>query len=194
MIGYVTLGTNDRVRGAAFYDAIAAELGVRRMMENEQFIAWGTPGGGAGIGLTRPLTATRQLSGTGSWSHWRQGTERKLIGCMQSRSLMGAPMKARRTSVFLASMPAISVTPTATSSTRSSWRLLQTEALPKRPRMRRGRWPKRKRSQMRFRTLRSSSCHRASRPAYLMTAQQTSLSPLVRPRRPDRAPPRSTLA
>ena len=26
MIGYVTLGTNDRVRGAAFYDAIAAEL------------------------------------------------------------------------------------------------------------------------------------------------------------------------
>ena len=28
MIGYVTLGTNDLARGAAFYDAIAAEMGV----------------------------------------------------------------------------------------------------------------------------------------------------------------------
>jgi catechol 2,3-dioxygenase-like lactoylglutathione lyase family enzyme len=65
MIGYVTLGTNDRVRGAAFYDAIAAELGVRRMMENEQFIAWGTPGGGAGIGLTRPFDGKAATVGNG---------------------------------------------------------------------------------------------------------------------------------
>ena len=55
MIGYVTLGTNDRERGARFYDAIAAELGTSRVMENEQFIAWGAPGGGPGIGLTRPF-------------------------------------------------------------------------------------------------------------------------------------------
>jgi predicted lactoylglutathione lyase len=55
MIGYVTLGTNDLARGAAFYDALCGAFGVARMMENEQFIARGTPGGGAGIGLTKPF-------------------------------------------------------------------------------------------------------------------------------------------
>src|SRR5690606_34589958 len=55
MIGYVTLGTNDLARAAAFYDAIAAELETPRMMEYESFIAWGKEGGGAGIGLTKPF-------------------------------------------------------------------------------------------------------------------------------------------
>lgn len=39
MIGYVTVGTNDLERAAKFYDAIAAELGVGRMMDFETFIA-----------------------------------------------------------------------------------------------------------------------------------------------------------
>lgn len=55
MIGYVTLGTNDLARGAVFYDAMFKELGAGRMMEFETFIAWGNPGGGAGIGLTQPF-------------------------------------------------------------------------------------------------------------------------------------------
>jgi catechol 2,3-dioxygenase-like lactoylglutathione lyase family enzyme len=33
MIGYVTLGTNDLPRATAFYDALLAEMGVKRMME-----------------------------------------------------------------------------------------------------------------------------------------------------------------
>jgi catechol 2,3-dioxygenase-like lactoylglutathione lyase family enzyme len=41
MIGYVTLGTNDLQRAAAFYDAIAKEMGVARFMETDSFIAWG---------------------------------------------------------------------------------------------------------------------------------------------------------
>ena len=65
MIGYVTLGTNNLARNAAFYDAIAAEMGVDRMMENEQFIAWGEPGGGAGIGLTRPFDGAPATAGNG---------------------------------------------------------------------------------------------------------------------------------
>jgi hypothetical protein len=52
MVGYVTLGTNDLARGAKFYDALAKELGVGRM--TERYIAWGIPGGGAGLGLTLP--------------------------------------------------------------------------------------------------------------------------------------------
>jgi catechol 2,3-dioxygenase-like lactoylglutathione lyase family enzyme len=65
MIGYVTLGTNDLQRGAKFYDAIAKELGVGRMMETERFIAWGTPGGGAGVGLTLPFDGTPATVGNG---------------------------------------------------------------------------------------------------------------------------------
>lgn len=65
MIGYVTLGTNDRERGVKFYDAVCGELGVGRMMEEDQFIAWGTPGGGAGIGLTRPFDGNPATVGNG---------------------------------------------------------------------------------------------------------------------------------
>jgi catechol 2,3-dioxygenase-like lactoylglutathione lyase family enzyme len=65
MIGYVTLGTNDLPRAAKFYDAIAAELGTGRMMEFDGFIAWGTPGGGAGIGLTKPFDGNPPSVGNG---------------------------------------------------------------------------------------------------------------------------------
>ena len=65
MIGYVTLGTNDLARGAKFYDAIAKELGVGRMMDTATFIAWGKPGGGAGIGLTRPFDGQAATVGNG---------------------------------------------------------------------------------------------------------------------------------
>ncbi|MEQ1542304.1 MAG: VOC family protein [Novosphingobium sp.] len=65
MIGYVTLGTNDLPRAAKFYDALAAELGTGRMMEYETFIAWGTPGGGAGIGLTKPFDGQAATVGNG---------------------------------------------------------------------------------------------------------------------------------
>jgi predicted lactoylglutathione lyase len=65
MIGYVTLGTNDLKRAAEFYDAIAAELGTKRMMEYETFIAWGEPGGAAGIGLTKPFDGNTATVGNG---------------------------------------------------------------------------------------------------------------------------------
>ena len=65
MIGYVTLGTNDRERSAAFYDAVCGALGISRMMENEEYIGWGVPGGGAGIGLTRPFDGNPASVGNG---------------------------------------------------------------------------------------------------------------------------------
>lgn len=65
MIGYVTLGTNDLQRGAMFYDAIGKELGVGRMMEFDTFIAWGAPGGAAGIGLTKPFNGETATVGNG---------------------------------------------------------------------------------------------------------------------------------
>ena len=65
MIGYVTLGTNDLARAAKFYDAIAAELDTPRMMEFDGFIAWGKPGGAAGIGLTKPYDGNPATVGNG---------------------------------------------------------------------------------------------------------------------------------
>jgi predicted lactoylglutathione lyase len=65
MIGYVTLGTNDLARAAKFYDALAAELGTKRMMESDTFIAWGEPGGGAGVGLTKPYDGKAATVGNG---------------------------------------------------------------------------------------------------------------------------------
>lgn len=65
MIGYVTLGTNDLPRAAAFYDLIAAHFGVGRMMDTEAFIAWGEWGGGAGIGLTKPFDGQPATVGNG---------------------------------------------------------------------------------------------------------------------------------
>jgi predicted lactoylglutathione lyase len=65
MIGYVTLGTNDLARAAKFYDAIAAELDTSRMMDYDGFIAWGKPGGSAGIGLTKPFDGNPATVGNG---------------------------------------------------------------------------------------------------------------------------------
>ncbi|MBB4615862.1 VOC family protein [Novosphingobium taihuense] len=65
MIGYVTVGTSDLARAAKFYDAIAAEMGVGRMMEFETGIAWGAPGGGAGIGAMAPFDGQPATVGNG---------------------------------------------------------------------------------------------------------------------------------
>ena len=66
MIGYVTLGTSDLARAAVFYDAIAAELDTPRMMEFDGFIAWGKPGGAAGVGLTKPFDGNPASVGNGA--------------------------------------------------------------------------------------------------------------------------------
>lgn len=65
MIGYVTLGTTDLPRAAKFYDAIAAELGTGRMMEFPTGIAWGTPGGAAGVCLMAPHDGNAATVGNG---------------------------------------------------------------------------------------------------------------------------------
>jgi catechol 2,3-dioxygenase-like lactoylglutathione lyase family enzyme len=62
MIGYVTLGTNDLPRAAKFYDAI----GIKRMMDFDTFIAWGEPGGGAGVALTKPFDGKPANVGNGT--------------------------------------------------------------------------------------------------------------------------------
>lgn len=65
MIGYVTLGTNDLPRAAAFYDALLAEVGGKRFMEMDTFIAWMGPSNMGGIGLTKPFDGNPATVGNG---------------------------------------------------------------------------------------------------------------------------------
>lgn len=64
MIGYVTLGTNDIGRGAAFYDALLGPMGVKRIMDFGTFIAWGKPGQPA-LALTLPYDKKPATVGNG---------------------------------------------------------------------------------------------------------------------------------
>ena len=65
MIGYVTVGTNDLERAAAFYDALFAEMGVGRMMEEDSFIAWNGIGDGAGLAASKPFDGKPATVGNG---------------------------------------------------------------------------------------------------------------------------------
>jgi len=65
MIGYVTLGTNDLPRAAAFYDELLKVLGAGRFMEEEQFIAWAVAPDKPAISVTKPHDGNAATVGNG---------------------------------------------------------------------------------------------------------------------------------
>jgi catechol 2,3-dioxygenase-like lactoylglutathione lyase family enzyme len=65
MVGYATLGTNDPERAQAFYDALLALLGAKRLMEIESFVLWGTALDAAGLALTKPYDGNPASVGNG---------------------------------------------------------------------------------------------------------------------------------
>ena len=65
MIGYVTLGTNDMARGAAFYDALLGELGAKRLMDFDTFKVWGTSLAKPGVALAKPYDGNSATVGNG---------------------------------------------------------------------------------------------------------------------------------
>ena len=66
MIGYVTLGTNDLPRAAAFYDELLGLLGAKRFMEFETFIAWSAHPDKPGLAATRPYDGNPATVGNGT--------------------------------------------------------------------------------------------------------------------------------
>ncbi len=64
MISYVTLGTNDFERAAKFYDALLADVGAKRLMENERIILWGSPGA-ALLAVCKPFDGKAASIGNG---------------------------------------------------------------------------------------------------------------------------------
>lgn len=65
MIGYVTLGTNDLARGAAFYDQLLEEIGAKRFMEEDTFIAWATDPTQPALSITKPFDGQPATVGNG---------------------------------------------------------------------------------------------------------------------------------
>ncbi len=65
MVGYTTLGTNDFERGAAFYDALLASVGAKRLMEFEGFVVWGTSLDQACLALAKPYDKAPASVGNG---------------------------------------------------------------------------------------------------------------------------------
>jgi predicted lactoylglutathione lyase len=66
MIGYITLGTNDLTRATAFYDALMAELGAKRIMNNERMVIWGTQPGAPMVAVCRPYDGKPATAGNGT--------------------------------------------------------------------------------------------------------------------------------
>ncbi len=66
MIGYVTFGTNDLPRAAAFYDALLAELGAKRLMEFPTGIVWGVSMAQPSLGVMKPYDGQAATRGNGT--------------------------------------------------------------------------------------------------------------------------------
>ena len=65
MIGYTTLGTNDLPRAAAFYDALFAEVGAKRLWASDRGIAWGVAQDKPGFAIMKPFDGNAATVGNG---------------------------------------------------------------------------------------------------------------------------------
>jgi predicted lactoylglutathione lyase len=65
MIGYVTLGTNDLPRAAAFYDALFAEIGAKRLMDLKHGYMWGVAMDKPALAILKPFDEKAATVGNG---------------------------------------------------------------------------------------------------------------------------------
>ena len=65
MIGYVTLGSNDIPRAAAFYDELLKLLGAGRFMESETMVAWAVSLDKPALGVIKPYDGKPASCGNG---------------------------------------------------------------------------------------------------------------------------------
>jgi len=65
MIGYVTLGTNDLDAAVTFYDELLGSIGATRILEGDNFVAWGTGPSAPGLAVNRPFDGEPASIGNG---------------------------------------------------------------------------------------------------------------------------------
>lgn len=66
MIGYVTLGTRDIARAAKFYDALLGEIGAKRFMDSDNFIAWAVSMDRPALSICHPYDGKPATVGNGT--------------------------------------------------------------------------------------------------------------------------------
>lgn len=66
MIGYMTIGTNDKDKAVAFYDALFEPLGARNMSPNDRITLWRVKGGQGMLGVSVPFDGDAASVGNGT--------------------------------------------------------------------------------------------------------------------------------
>jgi predicted lactoylglutathione lyase len=65
MIGYITFGTNNLSQASEFYDALLAELGAVRALQEDHFVTWISGEGTPMLGLIQPFDGQAATVGNG---------------------------------------------------------------------------------------------------------------------------------
>lgn len=65
MIGYTTVGTNDLQKAVAFYDALLAEVGAGRFMQEDTFVAWSVAPDQPAFSVCKPYDGKAATVGNG---------------------------------------------------------------------------------------------------------------------------------
>ena len=90
MIGYVTLGTSDIDRSAAFYDSLLALCGAKRLMDTDGFILWGTSFDSAALSIAKPHNGEPQSVGNGVMAAIRVDSQEKVKALYAKAIELGA--------------------------------------------------------------------------------------------------------
>lgn len=65
MIAYSTIGTNDMARARAFYDALFADMGAKRMFDMDTFTSYGTAPNQPMFAIVKPHDGKEATVGNG---------------------------------------------------------------------------------------------------------------------------------
>lgn len=66
MIGYVTLGTNDLQRAAAFYDELLSVIDAKRTWNTDSFVLWSVRPDLPGVAVIKPHNGQAATPGNGT--------------------------------------------------------------------------------------------------------------------------------
>lgn len=90
MIGYITLGTNDIDKAAAFYDALFDTIGAKRLMDMGTFILWGASMDAPGLAATKPFDGKSASVGNGTMVALRVDSKAKVDALHAKAMKLGA--------------------------------------------------------------------------------------------------------
>lgn len=65
MLGYVTLGTNQKDKACAFYDELMGSIGFGRIFEDDKLVIWGKDMNEGAVGVTTPFNDEPATVGNG---------------------------------------------------------------------------------------------------------------------------------